>query len=198
MARTVSAWLVRLGSVGLVLMAIIVGWQVFGRFVLQSSPSWTEQASLVLMIWYVMFVTAAGVYEEFHIRITLLEERLGDRAVAVRRMVALVGPEARVGQGPLRRVPLRARLFLFAQIGGLLVELAHRVVDRGRGLDPGRERLGREFGFAERHAVEILVGEVVPLQPGALLAMIPVQRALGPIVERRLGGVAALGHQSRL
>ena len=47
MARTVSAWLVRLGSVGLVLMAIIVGWQVFGRFVLQSSPSWTEQASLV-------------------------------------------------------------------------------------------------------------------------------------------------------
>ena len=90
MARTVSAWLVRLGSVGLVLMAIIVGWQVFGRFVLQSSPSWTEQASLVLMIWYVMFVTAAGVYEEFHIRITLLEERLGDRAVAVRRMVALV------------------------------------------------------------------------------------------------------------
>ena len=78
MARTVSAWLVRLGSVGLVLMAIIVGWQVFGRFVLQSSPSWTEQASLVLMIWYVMFVTAAGVYEEFHIRITLLEERLGD------------------------------------------------------------------------------------------------------------------------
>ena len=90
MARTVSAWLVRLGSVGLVLMAIIVGWQVFGRFVLQSSPSWTEQASLVLMIWYVMFVTAAGVYEEFHIRITLLEERLGERAVAVRRMVALV------------------------------------------------------------------------------------------------------------
>ena len=42
MARTVSAWLVRLGSVGLVLMAIIVGWQVFGRFVLQSSPSWNS------------------------------------------------------------------------------------------------------------------------------------------------------------
>lgn len=90
MAGAMANWLIRIGSFGLVLMAIIVGWQVFGRFVLQSSPSWTEQASLVLMIWYVMFVSAAGVYEEFHIRITLLEETLGDRAALVRRIVALV------------------------------------------------------------------------------------------------------------
>ena len=77
MGRTVSDWLVRFGALGLVVMTAIVGWQVFGRFVLDSSPSWTEQASLVLMIWYVMFAAAAGVYEGFHIRIALIEERFG-------------------------------------------------------------------------------------------------------------------------
>ena len=58
MGRTVSDWLVRFGALGLVVMTAIVGWQVFGRFVLDSSPSWTEQAALVLMIWYVMFAAA--------------------------------------------------------------------------------------------------------------------------------------------
>ncbi|MGQ7830811.1 TRAP transporter small permease [Altererythrobacter sp. Z27] len=90
MAARVAHWLVRLGSLGLVAMAAIIGWQVFGRFVLDSSPSWTEQASLILMIWYVMFAAAAGVYEGFHIRIALLEERMGDHAAPVRRAVAAI------------------------------------------------------------------------------------------------------------
>lgn len=90
MATTVSHWLVRLGAIGLVAMAAIISWQVFGRFVLASSPSWTEQASLILMIWYVMFAAAAGVHEGFHIRIALLEERLGQHAAMVRRFTALV------------------------------------------------------------------------------------------------------------
>ena len=68
-----TGWLIRLAAVGLVAMAVIVIWQVFGRFVLDSSPSWTEQAALVLMIWYVMFASAAGVHEGFHIRIALLK-----------------------------------------------------------------------------------------------------------------------------
>jgi len=82
--------LVKLGALGLVAMTAIIGWQVFGRFVLNSSPSWTEQASLILMIWYVMFAAAAGVYEGFHIRIALLEEKLGDRAAPARRLVAAI------------------------------------------------------------------------------------------------------------
>jgi TRAP-type C4-dicarboxylate transport system permease small subunit len=90
MATTVSHWLVGLGSIGLVAMAAIISWQIFGRFVLDSSPSWTEQASLVLMIWYVMFAAAAGVHEGFHIRIAMLEERLGRHAAIVRRFTALV------------------------------------------------------------------------------------------------------------
>lgn len=90
MAARVAETLIRLGSLGLVAMAAIVGWQVFGRYVLDSSPSWTEQASLMLMIWYVMLASAAGVYEGFHIRIALLDEKLGERGRPLRRVVASI------------------------------------------------------------------------------------------------------------
>lgn len=73
--------LLAVGALGLLLMTAIVGWQVFGRYVLNSSPSWSEQAALTLMIWYVAFGAAAGVREGFHIRIVALENALGpDRA----------------------------------------------------------------------------------------------------------------------
>lgn len=90
MARTIAGWLIRVASLGLVAMVAIVGWQVFGRYILESSPSWTEQAALVLMIWYVMLASAAGVYEGFHIRIALLDEHLGAGAVPLRRLIALI------------------------------------------------------------------------------------------------------------
>ncbi|MFN3229384.1 MAG: TRAP transporter small permease [Asticcacaulis sp.] len=61
-------------SFGLLLMTAFIAWQVFGRFILQSSPSWTEQAALFLMIWFVSLAAAAGVREGFHIRITAVEE----------------------------------------------------------------------------------------------------------------------------
>lgn len=90
MADRISRLLIRFGSAGLLAMTAIIAWQVFGRFILASSPSWTEQASLILMIWYVMFAAAAGVHEGFHIRIGLLEEQLGERARPVLRLVAAV------------------------------------------------------------------------------------------------------------
>lgn len=91
-----SNWLIRLSSWGLIAMTGIIGWQVFGRFVLGSSPSWTEQASLVLMIWYVFFAAAAGVYEGFHIRIEYLETLSSPRnarriRIAVQLIVAAFG-----------------------------------------------------------------------------------------------------------
>lgn len=66
--------LVRIAAFGIVLMTVIVGWQVFGRYVLNSTPSWSEEAALTLMIWYVALAAAAGVRQGFHIRIVALEE----------------------------------------------------------------------------------------------------------------------------
>jgi TRAP-type C4-dicarboxylate transport system permease small subunit len=94
--KTISDWLARLGSLGLVIMTAVVGWQVFGRFILESSPSWTEQSALLLMIWYVLFAAAAGVREGFHIRIALLDDLIGEKGVAtlhrvINILVALMG-----------------------------------------------------------------------------------------------------------
>lgn len=96
MIERTSNWLIRLSAAGLIAMTAIISWQVFGRFVLGSSPSWTEQASLILMIWYVFFAAAAGVYEGFHIRIELLESMSNARnarriRIAIQLIVAAFG-----------------------------------------------------------------------------------------------------------
>lgn len=80
--------LVNLSAIGLVAMTAIVGWQVFGRYVLGSSPSWSEQASLTLMIWFVCLAAAAGVREGFHIRIVAFEEALPPSAQVWLRVFA--------------------------------------------------------------------------------------------------------------
>ena len=72
--RIAADLLIKTAAFGLVLMTVIVGWQVFGRYVLNSTPSWSEQAALTLMIWYVALAAAAGVRQGFHIRIVALED----------------------------------------------------------------------------------------------------------------------------
>jgi TRAP-type C4-dicarboxylate transport system permease small subunit len=69
-------------------MTAVVAWQVIGRYILSSSPSWTEQAAQVLMIWFAFLAAAAGVREGFHIRIVALEEAVGPR---VRRVMQATG-----------------------------------------------------------------------------------------------------------
>lgn len=76
---SLADFLVKLSAFGLVLMTAIVGWQVFGRFVLNSTPSWSEEAALTLMIWYVSLAAAAGVRQGFHIRIEALEDAVSPR-----------------------------------------------------------------------------------------------------------------------
>lgn len=88
--------LAKIGAIGLLLMTLVVGWQVFGRFVLESSPSWSEQTALVLMIWYVFLAAGAGVWERFHIRIEILEQRFDPETrrrfrIAIHALIAFLG-----------------------------------------------------------------------------------------------------------
>lgn len=86
--------LLKIAAAGLVLTTLIVGWQVFGRYVLNQSPSWSEQAALTLMIWYVFLAAAAGVREGIHIRILALENALpkaGQRSVRIVSDVVVAG-----------------------------------------------------------------------------------------------------------
>lgn len=104
--RLASRALLVAGAIGLAAMTLIIGWQVFARYVLNASPSWSEQASLVLMIWFVSFAAAAGVKEGFHIRIGALATALPPAAakwlnVFAQTVVALVGLAMAIWGGEL-------------------------------------------------------------------------------------------------
>lgn len=67
----IALWI---GGTGLVLMTAAVGWQIWGRFILNDSPSWTEPVSLLLMLWFILLVGAVGVRERFHLGLDLVRD----------------------------------------------------------------------------------------------------------------------------
>jgi len=86
-----SRLLIGLSAMGLIAMTMIIGWQVIGRYVLGASPSWSEQAAQMLMIWFAFLAAAAGVREGFHIRIVAVEEAVPPSIrVAMRAIACLV------------------------------------------------------------------------------------------------------------
>lgn len=76
LSRLVSKVCLWVSGTGLCLMTVIIMWQVFARYVLNASPSWSEQLALYLMVWTVLLAAAAGVREGFHIRITVFQDSL--------------------------------------------------------------------------------------------------------------------------
>jgi TRAP-type C4-dicarboxylate transport system permease small subunit len=55
-----------IAGVALIGMAAIEGWQVFARYVLNDSPSWTEPVALLFMSTTMMLGAAVGVRREAH------------------------------------------------------------------------------------------------------------------------------------
>jgi len=53
-------------------MTLFVAWQVFARYVLNASPSWTEAASILVMSWFIFLGAAVGVRENFHMGFDVL------------------------------------------------------------------------------------------------------------------------------
>lgn len=68
-----------ISGAGLVVMTAAIGWQVFGRFVLNSTPTWTEPVSLLLMLYYILLAAAVGVHEGFHLSLDLFRSLAPER-----------------------------------------------------------------------------------------------------------------------
>jgi TRAP-type C4-dicarboxylate transport system permease small subunit len=64
------------GFAALVLITAVVGWQVWGRYVLNDTPVWAEASSLLLVLYLSMLGAAVGVREEFHLGIVFVRDRL--------------------------------------------------------------------------------------------------------------------------
>jgi TRAP-type C4-dicarboxylate transport system permease small subunit len=59
-------------AAGMILMTAMVAWQVFSRYVLNASPSWTEPLSILVMSWFIFLGAAVGVRENFHMGFDVL------------------------------------------------------------------------------------------------------------------------------
>lgn len=68
-----------LSALGLVLMTAFIAWQVFGRFVLNDTPTWTESMSVQLMGWFIFLGAAVGIREGYHLSFDVLLYVLSDR-----------------------------------------------------------------------------------------------------------------------
>lgn len=63
----------------LVGLVVVQGWQVFARYVLNNSPSWTEPVTLVLLSTAMSLSAAAGVRNRRHFAFSLLAQALSPR-----------------------------------------------------------------------------------------------------------------------
>ena len=82
-----NARLARLGMyasvAGLIAIVAVVAWQVFGRYILNSSPTWAENLALVLILYVTLIGAAVGVRDAGHIGmdsiLVLVPDRIRDR-----------------------------------------------------------------------------------------------------------------------
>jgi len=56
-----------LAGAGLLAMTVMVAWGIFGRYVLNDTPTWVEATSLFLMAWFILLGASVGVRESDHL-----------------------------------------------------------------------------------------------------------------------------------
>ncbi|MEP3278705.1 MAG: TRAP transporter small permease [Stappiaceae bacterium] len=136
-----------IGSCLMAFMLAIFGWLVFGRYVLNDTPTWVEQLALVLVCYIVFLGAAAGIRENSHLGVTFIREGM---PAPVRRVLRLVVDVALAGFGllmflsclelvqfglstdlPMLNVPESVRTFPAAVCGALMfVFSSARIVGR--------------------------------------------------------------------
>ncbi|MEF3082573.1 TRAP transporter small permease [Luteimonas sp. SMYT11W] len=70
-------------------LVIVQGWQVFARYVINDSPSWTEPVTLLLLSVAMSLGAAAGVHTRRHFGFFLLQDHMRP---AIRKLVDLLIP----------------------------------------------------------------------------------------------------------
>lgn len=67
-----------LATIALAVLIVTFGWLVFGRYVLNVTPTWVEQLALVLICYIAFLGAAAGVRDDTHLGVTIFREMLPD------------------------------------------------------------------------------------------------------------------------
>ena len=99
----VARWGMYFSVAGLLVIVAIVFWQVFGRYVLNSSPTWTESMALVLVLYVTLIGAAVGVRDAGHIGmeslLVLAPERIRNRIELLIHVLVIVFGAAMIYNG---------------------------------------------------------------------------------------------------
>jgi TRAP-type C4-dicarboxylate transport system permease small subunit len=74
MMDRLSDMVIGMAALSLVGLVVVQSWQVFSRYVLNDSPSWTEPVTVVLLTAAMSLGAAAGVHTQRHFAFTLLAD----------------------------------------------------------------------------------------------------------------------------
>lgn len=156
-----------IGIAGAALVGLIamMGWLVFGRYVLNDTPTWVERGATLAILAIAMPVAAVGVRERFHLSVLGLRESLPATwqrwiAVACDALVGLFGLGMAVWSWELVemvaafRIPLlgisQGWTYVPMVVGGALITLYAIEQVLKDILDPGApERRGIAAAFLE-------------------------------------------------
>ena len=92
----VAAVVIGIAATALVGLVVVQSWQVFTRYVLNDSPSWTEPVTLLLLATAMGMGAAAGVHTNRHFGFFLLHDHVRP---ALRRTIDVLVPLVVVGIG---------------------------------------------------------------------------------------------------
>ena len=65
----------------LVAQVLVVSWVVFGRFVLNKTPSWGEEGALLCMVWFCLMSATLAIKDDSHLKITVIDMILPGKVV---------------------------------------------------------------------------------------------------------------------
>ena len=92
----IAAVVIGIAATALCGLVVVQGWQVFTRYVLNDSPSWTEPVTLLLLATAMGMGAAAGVHTNRHFGFFLLHDHVKP---GVRRAIDIVVPLVVIGIG---------------------------------------------------------------------------------------------------
>lgn len=72
----IRAACILIASIALVVLVATFGWLVFGRYVLNVTPTWVEQLALLLICYIAFLGAAAGIRENFHLGVNLFRDMM--------------------------------------------------------------------------------------------------------------------------
>lgn len=86
--EAISQLCILIAGVCLVVLIAIFGWLVYGRYVLNNTPTWVEQLSLLLVVYITFLGAAVGVFRNTHLSIDFVRETFPPRPRAIARHLA--------------------------------------------------------------------------------------------------------------